>query len=237
MTREQEPTQDAAPAETETDQQQAEVTESWAPILMAGAVLLGIGFFIFCGVSTWWLFQKRGELAVRTLEQTFVPEVEQSMIAPEDKAKIVKRLTAFAADIKRGKVENWQAGGVMQRLVRLPILQWGELAVLEDFLQNQGTDTALDSAMQISRFRRAVELDKATAVDAEDILNPVVVADDSVLGRRLVDKLTLEDVSEVAKRAKLVADRSDVPAKQFGDISLDDLVRRQVESGMQKGAM
>ena len=42
----------------------------WLPALMAGSVILGIAGFICCGVSTWVLFQKRTELAVRTLRGT-----------------------------------------------------------------------------------------------------------------------------------------------------------------------
>ena len=48
----------------------------WLPALMAGGVLLGIFGFIFCGVSTWVLFQKRTQLAIRALKGAYVTELE-----------------------------------------------------------------------------------------------------------------------------------------------------------------
>ena len=169
----------------------------WMPIIMACTVLLGILSFIGCGLTTWLLFQKRGELAIQTVRITLIPEIEQSLLEPDQKQATIEQLKEFAADIERGKHENWQAAGVMQRLVRLPILQWGEFAVLDGYIEKNLGDDAQDAKRQLQRLRRAVELDQATAVDVEDILKPVVVRDESALGRRLTDQLTEESVRDV----------------------------------------
>ncbi len=209
----------------------------WMPIIMAATLLMGMVGFIGCGVTTWLLFQKRVPLAIRTLRSTYIPEVEQSLLEPAEKKATVAQLEEFVLDLERGKYENWQAAGVMQRLVRLPVLQWGELSAIEAFVEKQFGDDAELSGRELSRLRRAVELDKATSIDFEDVLKPALVADDSVLGRRLNEKLTRELAADVVQRAKLVADRSDVPQQDFPAVTIDVIVRRQIEAGLETGSL
>ena len=209
----------------------------WMPIIMAATLLMGIIGFIGCGVTTWLLFQKRVPLAIRTLRSTYIPEVEQSLLEPDEKKATVAQLEEFVADLERGKYENWQAAGVMQRLVRLPVLQWGELSAIEAFVQKQFGEDAELAGRNLSRLRRAVELDKATSIDFEDVLRPALVADDSVLGRRLNEKLTRDLAEDVVQRAKLVADRSEVPQQDFPAVTIDVIVRRQIEAGLKSGSL
>ncbi|MEL6897052.1 MAG: hypothetical protein AAFP90_13175, partial [Planctomycetota bacterium] len=103
----------------------------WLPAIMAIAGLLGIAFFVCCGVSTWVLWTKRGELAIRTLDNTYQPLIQQSRLSPEDKSSVSQQLQDFSKQIAGGKVEDWQAAGVMQRLARLPLMEWGDLAAIE----------------------------------------------------------------------------------------------------------
>ena len=229
--------------ETKTDVSDASAepaSEGWIPLLMAGVVLSGIFFFIACGLSTWYLFTKRGELALKTLRQGYIPAVEQSLLAPDEKKEVVTQLNEFADDVERNKYEDWQAAGVMQRLVRLPVFQWGELTAVESFLCSDQQLEEIDKdnvRLQISRLRRAVELDKATAFDLADVLKPVTITDDSPVGSRMVDKLDIESAKDVIVRAKLVADRSEVPDKSFDEVKIGRLVRRQIEAGIRKGTM
>ena len=207
------------------------------PIVLAGTVLMGIVGFIGCGVSTWILFQKQVPLAVRTLRNTYIPAIEQSLLAPDEKKETLGQLEEFAADLERGKYENYQAGGVMTRLIRLPVLQWGELTAIESFIKKEFGEDAEVAIRDISRLRRAVELDKATSVDFEDVLKPAMVADDSTLGRRLNDQLTREMAQDVAGRAKLVADRSEIPQKGFPEAKIHVIIRRQIEAGIRSGSI
>ncbi len=209
----------------------------WMPIVVATTLLLGILVFIGCGVATWVLFGKRTELAIRTLRSTYIPEVEQSLIQPDEKRAAVDQLEELALDLERGKYENWQAGGVMQRLVRLPVLQWGELSAIEAFIQKDFGDDSVDAITQLARLRRAVELDKATSVDFEDVLKPALVVDDSSLGRSLREKLTRAVAEDVVQRAKLVADRCGVPKQDFPDVKIDAMIRRQIEAGLREGSL
>ena len=42
-------------------------------------------------------------------------------------------------------------------------------------------------------------------------------------------------VAEVVQRAKLVADRAEVPDESFEGIKLDSILRREIESGIREG--
>ncbi len=208
----------------------------WMPIVLAATLLMGIVGFIGCGVSTWLLFQKRVPLAIRTLRSTYIPEVQQSLLDPAEKKATLAQLEELAADLERGKYENWQAAGVMQRLVRLPVLQWGELSAIESFIRRGFGEDADAAVKNLSRLRRAVELNKATSIDFEDVLEPALVGDDSARRRRLSDELNREMVEDVAHRAKLVADRSEVPDQDFPEVKINVIIRRQIEAGLKEGS-
>ncbi|TWU41843.1 hypothetical protein [Novipirellula artificiosorum] len=209
----------------------------WMPAILAATLLMAIVGFITCGVSTWVLFQKRGELAVRTLRGSFIPAIEQSRIAPDEKLGLVDQLGAFADELERGEHENWQAAGVMQRLQRLPVLQWGEIAVIEAFVDDQFEGDAKANALkQLSRLRRSAELTQSTAFDFEDLLGPAHQPDArNPYGRRLIEPLTTEAVAEVVDRARLVADRAAVPDQSFEDIRIDLIVKSEIEKGIAEG--
>jgi hypothetical protein len=207
----------------------------WLPVILAGTLLLGILGFVCCGVSTWFLFQKRTEFAVRTLRGSYLPALQQSWLEPQEKKAVVARVEALVEELESGQYENWQSAGVMQRLQRLPVLQWGELAAVEGYVRKSDDPQKDRSLMQLSRLRRAVELDKVTSFDFEDVLKPVLVSDgDSPSGRRLVQPLTAEGVGEVVERATVLADRSQVPEKMF-DVQIDQIVRREIETGLSEG--
>jgi len=209
----------------------------WLPAILAATMLMAIVGFITCGVSTYFLFQKRGELAVRTLEGNLIPSIEQSRIEPDQKAGLVEILKEFSAEIERGNVENWQAAGVMQRLQRMPIYQWGELAAVQAFIEsNWESEDRANAIKQISRLRRSVELEQATVFDVEDVLSPLHQVDDSAYGRSLIEPLPTDAVAEAVGRATTVANRSDVPDELFEAIRIDVLVEREIQKGIAEGS-
>lgn len=206
------------------------------PAVIAGTVLMGIIGFITCGVSTWVLYQKRADLVALTLSQTYIPAVEQSRLEPEDKQAVLEQLKAFEEKLERGEVENWQAAAVMQRLVRLPVLEWGDLQAVEERLKRDPGDHR-EALQEFSRLRRAVEIDQATMIDLEDVLEPVLAGDGTSMSRRtLVDPISVKAALDVAERAKLVADRSRVPDQFFDDVRIAPIVRRQMDAGMTEGS-
>src|SRR6056297_42266 len=182
----------SAPAEADLSSEEG---PGCMPAILAATVLMGIIGFVTCGVTTWMLDEKRTELAIRILEETYLPGVEQSRVEPDEKERVVTQLRDLIGELKRDQLEDWQAGGVMQRLVRTPVIQWGELNVIDAWLRRVdpatwslvGIEDVEDARRQISRLRRAIELDQATGVDLNDVLKPVVVKDDSPLGRSLLD--------------------------------------------------
>jgi hypothetical protein len=206
------------------------------PAILAASALMGIVGFVVCAFSTWILFQKRTEFAIRTLRGAYIAEIEQSLLEPAAKSAVASEIEKLAADLERGKYENWQAAGIMQRLQRLPVIQWGELQAVEAFLAKSEDDKRQDQIQQLQRLRRAVELDKVTSFDFEDVLQPVRRSDpDSASGHVLVRPMTEEHVGEVVQRARLVSDRAKIPEESFEDVRIESIVRREIERGASIG--
>ncbi len=206
------------------------------PAILASVVLLGIACFVCCGVSTWYLYEQRAVLVSRTLTETYIPAVEQSRMDPDDKEAVLMEFNKFAESLERNEVENWQAAAVMQRIVRLPILEWGDLQAVEEILRGDSADHA-DALIQFTRLRRGVEMDQVTMIDVEDVLEPVLAGDGTMDTRRtLATPITVSAALEVAERAKSVADRSKVPSREFDEIKIGPIVRRQIDAGLTEGS-
>lgn len=207
-------------------------------VLAVLALLLMVGF-IFCGVSTWYLFQQRTELARRALEGSVIPEIEQSGLEPEEKRAVIQVLQGVVEEAAAGQLENWQASGVMERLHRSPILQWGDLQIVEALIANSNEFTAdekQDAQLQFSRLRRAAELTRIISDDFSDVLRPVHTQPDPAQ-RPVVNRgASKEQLADVVHRAKLVADRSEIPQQQF-DVSLAEMIQREVNQGKQVGGL
>ncbi|MGB7345449.1 MAG: hypothetical protein WBD20_14640 [Pirellulaceae bacterium] len=209
----------------------------WMPAVMAGTLVLGIVFFLTCSFTTWLLFQKRSEFAVKTLRGTYLPSIEQSLLEPEDKERTLELLEEFTKDLERGKYEDWQAGGVMTRLIRLPVMQWGDLAAVEAFVKQHPDAFPDDATMQFSRLRWTTEINKATGVDFDHVLDSVTDYNDSLRGQQLHEPLEVQQVKQVVTRAKEVADRFEVENKRFDDVYIDEIIKRQIKAGIELGSI
>ena len=205
------------------------------PAILASMVLMGIVGFLTCGVMTWLIFEKQDELALRSMRGSFIPAVEQSLLEPEEKAATVKLLNTFADELERGRLEGWQASGVMQRMTRLPVLQWGQIRRIEKFVDDHPDQFSAGDSLQFVRLRKGVERDKITTIDFVHILTPVLQSDPGNEEAQLVEPLAVDSVREVVKRARTSADRGEVEPTPKDDVGIDTLVRRQIEAGIQKG--
>jgi hypothetical protein len=206
------------------------------PAVLAATLLMGMVLFITFGFAGYLIFLKRGDLAARTLRGTIIPEYEQSRLSPEEKSVVIRRFTRLAEDIENKKLENWQAGGVMNRLIRAPLLRWGDLQAVDAWAKANFAEADYAAFhKQISRFFRAAELDRAIASDLQDILATVTGGDPAMMLGRLKPELVESDVREVAVRAKLVADRAEIPDQTFEDVSLPKIIDRLIETGMRDG--
>ena len=207
------------------------------PAIIAITLLVGMLFAIAFAFAGWLIFQKRSDLAVRTLRGTVVPELQQSRLEPEEKRVVVGQLTDLPDDLERGMYENWQAGGIMQRLITSPLMRWGDLQTLERWAADHlPADEREDAQRQISRFFRAVELDRVVARDIHDVLGPVSSQEDSRGFVQLRPQFSHAEVLEVIQRARLVADRAEVPDQTFPPVSLPQFINRQIELGSRTGA-
>jgi len=202
------------------------------PAVLAASALMGIVGFVFCAFSTWMLFQQRVELAVRTLQGAYVEEIEQSLLDPETKRQIVEEIETLTADLQRGKYEDWQAAGIMQNLQRLPLLQWGELQAVETFVRESDFEDREEYLRHYSQLKRAVEMRLATAMELDDVLQPVRIEDPSrPRGYRLRRPLTEAAVAEVAHRSRLVAKRESIPNESFEEVDFAKIVQEAIEQG------
>jgi len=208
----------------------------WLPALMAMSLLAGMAGFICCGVTTWVLYQKRTELAVRTLEGAYITELEQSYLDPSTKRAVVDEVKELISGMEAGDYENWQSAAIMQRLQRLPVVQWGDLQAIELFI-TKGSGAEKDEQLkEISRLEQAVVDGAVTSFDFQDVLEPVHRADPkSSSGFSLILPLTAEPVAEVCLRAKLVADRAKVANRRFPKVDLSAIVRREISQGSTTG--
>ena len=129
----------------------------------------------------------------------------------------------------------------MQRIQRLPVVQWGDLQAIEAFLRNpKSQDLSAEDReqgqRQLSRVRRAVELDKVTSFDFQVILKPVHQASNSSrVGSELINPLQATQVLQFVDQAEALADRAGVPNEDYPDIQISVLLKREVELGVSEG--
>ena len=207
-------------------------------ILAAGALIL-ILLFVICGVSTWWLFQQRTELAVRSLRGSVIPELQQSGLAPDEKHEVIAQLRQVIEQAEAGQLEDWQASGIMERLNRTPLLQWGDLAALQALIEQSDafTDAEREQAVrQFSRLRRAAQLRRAGSVEMHNVLEPVLTGNAPEERPRLNRDAPADAMGEAVERAKRIADREDIPDQTF-DVSLAEIVREDVQQGLTTGGL
>ena len=211
----------------------------WLPAIMAATVLTAIAGLLFCAFSTWLLWSRRGEMAERTIRGSFTPQVEQSRLDPTTRAAVVDQLNELADGLKNQRYDANQAAGILQRLQRVPVLQWGQLQAVEDFylekadLSDEQRSTVL---RDLSRVREGVRRGKLTSFDFYDMLEPVLVADAaSDTGKSLADPLKVADAADVMERVRLNADRAKIPEEMFEDVRLEEIVADAISAGDASG--
>jgi hypothetical protein len=209
---------------------------SWVPAIIAVMVLLLMAGFIACGFATWMLFNKRAEFAAKTLRDGLVPDLQQTQLSASEKDAITRQLTDVVQRLEQGILDNRQATGIMQRLVSLPLLAWGDLDGLQALIAERGwSESDVQAADRaLSRAKRAVELGRAQASDIETILDPVTVAASGRLRRKLNLQPTDQQIRECLSRATQLADQEQVPDQSF-QVKLSTLVQRAIEDGEIRG--
>ncbi len=207
------------------------------PAVLASAALMGIVGFITCALLTWVIFQKRTELAIRTLQGSFRPQIEQSLLDPLTKQDVIEEVDTLVEKMQSGRYEEWQAGEIMQNLQKLPILQWGELQALEQWI-TETSDLTLDekqsALMEIKRLRYAVKEGKAQYLDFEQVMEPIREPSSSgSTGPILKSPITRDAALEAVKRAKLISDRAEIEASSHEEVSIRQIMRDEIKAGEQ----
>jgi hypothetical protein len=168
-----------------------------------------------------------------------IPQIEQSTMDPDEKGKVVELLRDVVQQANAGELENWQSAAIMERLVRAPLLQWGDLTVLEATIASSEDFTEADrndAAKQFSRLRRAVELGKAGAVDLNDVLKPVLIDPEKNPLPKYNRQATVDDLKDTVLRSKLIADREKIPDQSFS-VELSTILRREIEVAKTEGGL
>ncbi|QDS87647.1 hypothetical protein EC9_18260 [Rosistilla ulvae] len=194
-------------------------------------------FFISCAGGTYYLFQQRGEFALRTIDGTLIPLIEQSRLEPDDKATTIAELRDFIVRGQSGELEDWQIAGVMQRLVRAPIVSWGDMQFIGSVIAQRESFTDEEKVAflrDLSRLQRGAELDKVTQLEMADIFEPISTKADHESGYSLDQEFSDEGLREFIARVRLVAARAEVPEKQY-DVTLVAIVKRQIAAGIKSG--
>lgn len=211
----------------------------WLPAIVATCLLIAAAMFVCCGVTTYSLFQKRTELAARTLSGHTIPTIEQSQLDPEDKQALIKTLSAVVSDAEQGRLENWQASGVMNRLTRIPILEWGDLAAIEAMIQSRDDFDEVakaEASKQISRLRKAILSDQLTIFAINDVLTPILQDDDSLRGQHLTPNPSSEVLMEIVTRSRLTADNNNIEDAPLEAGSIVEWVQQEVAAGRTEGS-
>ena len=152
------------------------------------------------------------------------------------KGAVVDEVKELITEMEAGDYENWQSAAIMQRLQRLPVVQWGDLQAIELFIKKVNGVEKDEQLKEISRLEQAVVDGSVTSFDFQDVLEPVHRADPkSSSGFSLILPLSTETVAEVCLRAKLVADRAKIADRRFPKVDLAAIVRREIEQGSTAG--
>ncbi|MEM1228310.1 MAG: hypothetical protein AAGJ40_21680 [Planctomycetota bacterium] len=209
----------------------SEPAPSCLPGLVAATLLMGMMAFILCAGTTWYLFQQRTQFAIRTLEG-YRPVIEQSYLPPEEKADVLEQLDMVK---KRMQVDGFppsKASAVMERLVRLPIPQWGEIQVISSWaVENLTGELKVTAQRQIRRLQTAIAKDLATVIDINEALEPVTTVDmRSPLGRTLNQPLSESSVLEFIDRAGLIADRCRIESEPADPPTIAEILDKQLRA-------
>jgi hypothetical protein len=211
----------------------------WMPAILAGTVLMGIFGFVFCAFSTWVLFQRRSELATRTIQETYLPQLKESYLDPTTRSEVVAIVEQLGTDLEGGKYDDPQAAAILQRLQRLPVLQWGELQSVENFYikQSSADDAELaELRRNIGRLQKGVQLGEITSFDFHEILLPAMVQQPtSPTGFSLKEPMTVEAAVEVFKRITLRVDDSKVSEEPAVPVQLSEIVAEAIRAGVNEG--
>ena len=223
------------------------------PAIMAATVLMGIVGFVFCAVSTYVLFQRRTELATRTIRDAYLPELEQSQLDPATKKEVVQEVRQLALDLENGRYENWQSAGILQRLQRVPMLQWGRLTAVRAALAeslNDLPDDAPDDAPEpsgdelasadrlLNRLHHGISQDRFTSFDLQDVLEPVLVADaNSPSAYSLIRPISIEAARSVFERVQLLVDGAEIEDKTYVVQSPAQWIRAAIQDGATAGTL
>lgn len=124
----------------------------------------------------------------------------------------------------------------MTRLIRIPVLRWGDLDAVEAFVHKHQDSFQADASIQFSRLRWGVEIDKVTKFDFDYVLEPVTKKE-SQQGQTLTDPMDPKRVAQVVQRCGEVADRFDIENRKYDDVFIDNIVRREIKAGIEKGTM
>lgn len=173
-------------------------------------VLLVAGVVVFIAMS--W----RG-WAAEGIKQVGTQAVAQAQLPPDQRDRIVARISAVADDFKAGKITTEQFGQVMERIATSPVLPLGMVQVAEAQILKPSTLSAEEKAAgerSLQRFARGVFEGKLVQADVEAVITPI---SDTSGGQKwnLKPNPTADEVKAFLEKARVMADTAKIPDEPF----------------------
>lgn len=190
---------------------------SMGPACLVIAMLMLAALMAFCAISSFVMFSDSPALAEKAINETLIPWVESSNLAPGDKRSIVSDLQETVDKVKTRKLTSRQMARLKSVLEDNPVLLWGNVeGVLAHAKESGLSDLELQSAERIKqRLLRAAAMRKLGRNDLVFFLESCTHARSDNEGLEVNDQLTAENVRLFLSRAEKFVNGMDVPNEAF----------------------
>lgn len=205
------------PTEPGSNETEKQVEPSMGPACLVISMLLLAALMAFCAISSFVMFSDSPALAEKAINQTLIPWVESSNLAPGDKREVISDLQDTVDKVKTRKLTSRQMARLKSVLEDNPVLLWGNVeGVLARGKEAGLSDLEIESAERIKqRLLRAAAMRKLGRNDLVYTLESCTHARPDNEGLEVNDQLTAENIRLFLSRAEKFVNGMDVPNEPF----------------------
>lgn len=190
----------------------------------AGALLLVV---VAIGI---WVGMNWKALTADFTKKVAADVVAQSSLAPEDKARVLKRINQLADDFKDGKISEEQLGRVIDEIAKSPLLPLSLLMMADEkYIKPSGlsSDDQKAGRRTLQRFARGAFEKSIADNDVKDVMKLLTErqADGS---EKLKERLTDAELVAFLAKAKEKADAANVPDEPF-EVNIADELDKAID--------
>lgn len=190
---------------------------SMGPACLVIAMLTLAALMAFCSISSFVMFSDSPALAERSINQSLIPWVESSNLAPGDKREIVSDLQETVEQVKTRKLTSLQMARLKSVLEDNPVLLWGNVeGVLARAKEAGLSELEMESAQRITqRLLRAAAMRKLGRNDLVYTLESCTHTRPDGEGLEVNDQLAAENIRLFLSRAEKFVNGMNVPNEPF----------------------